>query len=63
MIVCLGLKDDCKAVIEEAGDALLRIFDLVERNFRRNRWGNNTGIDGQEIGTFPVVNNLAASSR
>ena len=34
-----GESDVSSAVMEDVGDALLRIFDLVERNFRLIRCG------------------------
>ena len=38
--------------IEDVGVCLARIFDLVERSFRRSLCGNRTGRDGQESGIF-----------
>jgi len=42
--------------MEDVGDALLRIFDLVERNFRLIRCGMN---EGNEERSFEAV--VAAS--
>jgi len=43
--VSAGDSDVSSAVMEDVGDALLRIFDLVERNFRLILCGINEGIE------------------
>ena len=40
-----GESDVSSAVMEDVGDALLRIFDLVERNFRLILCGMKEGIE------------------
>lgn len=47
-----GDNDVSSAVMEDVGDALLRIFDLVERNFRLMRCGMK---DGNEERSFEAV--------
>jgi len=54
--VSAGDNDVSNAVMEDVGDALLRIFDLVERNFRLIRCGMN---EGNEERSFEAV--VAAS--
>lgn len=50
-----GLKLVFKLDIEEVGVCRERIFDFVERNFRRRRWGRIVGIEGKESGSFDLV--------
>lgn len=45
-MVSAGEKEVWRAVMEDDGAILLRNFDLVERNLRRNRCGMIEGIDG-----------------
>ena len=37
-----------REAIEDVGVCMERIFDLVDRNFRRSRWGRMTGIEGHD---------------
>jgi len=54
--VSAGESDVSNAVMEDVGEALLRIFDLVERNFRLILCGMN---EGNEERSFEAV--VAAS--
>ena len=41
-----------RVAIEDVGVCIDRIFDLVDRNFRRKRCGSKTGIEGHDSGNF-----------
>jgi len=60
--VSAGLKEVLRPAMEEVGACLLRIFDRVERSFRRMRWGRMVGIDGQERGRFDFVKKRCVES-
>lgn len=47
-----GLIEVLREAIEDVGVCIDRIFDLVDRNFRRSRCGRMTGIDGHDSGIF-----------
>ena len=49
-MVSAGLKEVLRVAIEDVGVCLARIFDLVDRSFRRSLCGNKTGREGQESG-------------
>lgn len=55
MSVSAGLKEVWREVMEDVGDCLLRIFDLVDLNFLRNLCGRIVGRVGHEIGNLLFV--------
>jgi hypothetical protein len=54
--VSFGLKEVSSELMEEVGDCLLRIRDLVALHFRRTRWGMNV----VNAGTFVLDSNCGA---
>lgn len=54
--VSAGLKDVLREVIDDAGDCLLRNWDLVALSFRRILCGTSPGMDDHKRGKFVFVN-------
>ena len=50
-----GSREVLRDAIEDVGDCIERIFDLVDRSFRRSRCGSLRDIEGHENGNLGTV--------